>query len=108
MSNPKFKLDTNAPTVSWADPRSTESSSSSQVSICVFILAISAVHFLFLMYLFSKLKHLFPFYIFPHFEVAMSYMLIRMCIFLLLVTWSIVDDGCYLLDLEKGYSNNIR
>ncbi|URD89009.1 RNA recognition motif family protein [Musa troglodytarum] len=31
MSSPKFKLDTNAPTVSWADPRSGDSSSSSQV-----------------------------------------------------------------------------
>lgn len=31
MSNPKFKLDTNAPTVSWADPKNMESSSSSQV-----------------------------------------------------------------------------
>ncbi|CAA0842957.1 RNA-binding (RRM/RBD/RNP motifs) family protein [Striga hermonthica] len=28
MSNPKFKLDDNAPTVSWADPRNAESSSS--------------------------------------------------------------------------------
>nr|CAD1829867.1 unnamed protein product [Ananas comosus var. bracteatus] len=31
MSMPKFKLDSNAPTVSWADPRSGDSSSSSQV-----------------------------------------------------------------------------
>ncbi|XP_062112750.1 heterogeneous nuclear ribonucleoprotein Q [Humulus lupulus] len=31
MSNPKFKLDTNAPTVSWADPKNVESSSSYQV-----------------------------------------------------------------------------
>ncbi|KAM2466654.1 hypothetical protein COP2_008832 [Malus domestica] len=31
MSTPKFKLDTNAPTVSWADPRNTESSAASQV-----------------------------------------------------------------------------
>ncbi|CAL9203914.1 unnamed protein product [Musa hybrid cultivar] len=31
MSSPKFKLDANAPTVSWADPRSGDSSSSSQV-----------------------------------------------------------------------------
>ncbi|KAG1367562.1 heterogeneous nuclear ribonucleoprotein Q [Cocos nucifera] len=31
MSTPKFKLDSNAPTVSWADPRSGDSSSSSQV-----------------------------------------------------------------------------
>jgi heterogeneous nuclear ribonucleoprotein R len=33
MSDSKFKLDNNAPTVSWADPRNSESSSSSQV-IC--------------------------------------------------------------------------
>lgn len=32
MSNPKFKLDDNAPTVSWADPRNAESSAASQVS----------------------------------------------------------------------------
>ncbi|KAK2364388.1 heterogeneous nuclear ribonucleoprotein Q [Trifolium repens] len=31
MSDSKFKLDNNAPTVSWADPRNSESSSSSQV-----------------------------------------------------------------------------
>ncbi|KAJ0985529.1 hypothetical protein J5N97_003885 [Dioscorea zingiberensis] len=31
MSTPKFKLDSNAPTVSWADPKSGDSSSSSQV-----------------------------------------------------------------------------
>ncbi|KAD7480095.1 hypothetical protein E3N88_03231 [Mikania micrantha] len=31
MSNPKFKLDENAPTVSWADPKNAESSASSQV-----------------------------------------------------------------------------
>lgn len=31
MSNPKFKLDNNAPTVSWADSRNAESSASSQV-----------------------------------------------------------------------------
>ncbi|XP_008243563.1 PREDICTED: heterogeneous nuclear ribonucleoprotein R [Prunus mume] len=31
MSSPKFKLDTNAPTVSWADPKNTESSAASQV-----------------------------------------------------------------------------
>ncbi|KAI7752672.1 hypothetical protein M8C21_029205 [Ambrosia artemisiifolia] len=31
MSNPKFKLDDNAPTVSWADPKNAESSASSQV-----------------------------------------------------------------------------
>ncbi|KAL5545827.1 hypothetical protein UlMin_005514 [Ulmus minor] len=31
MSSPKFKLDTNAPTVSWADPKNAESSSASQV-----------------------------------------------------------------------------
>ncbi|KAH9674570.1 hypothetical protein KPL70_018504 [Citrus sinensis] len=31
MSNPKFKLDDNAPTVSWADPRNAESSAASQV-----------------------------------------------------------------------------
>ncbi|XP_068656312.1 heterogeneous nuclear ribonucleoprotein Q-like [Aristolochia californica] len=31
MSNPKFKLDNNAPTVSWADPKSADSSPASQV-----------------------------------------------------------------------------
>lgn len=31
MSNPNFKLDNNAPTVSWADPKNAESSSTSQV-----------------------------------------------------------------------------
>ncbi|KAG9440053.1 hypothetical protein H6P81_020218 [Aristolochia fimbriata] len=31
MSNPKFKLDNNAPTVSWADPKSADSSSATQV-----------------------------------------------------------------------------
>ena len=31
MSNSKFKLDNNAPTVSWADPRNSESSVASQV-----------------------------------------------------------------------------
>lgn len=31
MCTPKFKLDSNAPTVSWADPKSGDSSSSSQV-----------------------------------------------------------------------------
>ncbi|KAJ1394513.1 RNA-binding domain superfamily [Sesbania bispinosa] len=31
MSNSKFKLDNNAPTVSWADPRNSESSAASQV-----------------------------------------------------------------------------
>ncbi|CAK9179176.1 unnamed protein product [Ilex paraguariensis] len=31
MSNPEFKLDDNAPTVSWADPKNAESSSNSQV-----------------------------------------------------------------------------
>ncbi|KAL6145569.1 hypothetical protein ACLB2K_056255 [Fragaria x ananassa] len=31
MSTSKFKLDTNAPTVSWADPKNAESSASSQV-----------------------------------------------------------------------------
>ncbi|XP_015898640.1 heterogeneous nuclear ribonucleoprotein Q [Ziziphus jujuba] len=31
MSNPKFKLDNNAPTVSWADPRNVESSATSQI-----------------------------------------------------------------------------
>ncbi|XP_072967390.1 heterogeneous nuclear ribonucleoprotein Q [Typha angustifolia] len=31
MSMPKFKLDSNSPTVSWADPRNDDSSSSSQV-----------------------------------------------------------------------------
>lgn len=31
MLNPKFKLDDNAPTVSWADPKNAESSASSQV-----------------------------------------------------------------------------
>ncbi|CAJ2632339.1 unnamed protein product [Trifolium pratense] len=31
MSNSQFKLDNNAPTVSWADPRNSESSASSQV-----------------------------------------------------------------------------
>lgn len=31
MLNPKFKLDDNAPTVSWADPKNAETSSNSQV-----------------------------------------------------------------------------
>ena len=31
MSNPQFKLDKNAPTVSWADPKNAESSAASQV-----------------------------------------------------------------------------
>ncbi|XP_076910252.1 heterogeneous nuclear ribonucleoprotein Q-like [Bidens hawaiensis] len=31
MSKPEFKLDDNAPTVSWADPKNTEASASSQV-----------------------------------------------------------------------------
>lgn len=31
MSNPKFRLDKNAPTVSWADPKNADSSASSQV-----------------------------------------------------------------------------
>lgn len=31
MMNPKFKLDKNAPTVSWADPKNSDSSASSQV-----------------------------------------------------------------------------
>ncbi|XP_068654877.1 heterogeneous nuclear ribonucleoprotein Q-like [Aristolochia californica] len=31
MSNPQFKLDNNAPTVSWADPKSADSSPASQV-----------------------------------------------------------------------------
>lgn len=31
MSSPKFKLDSNAPTVSWADPKNVESSAASQV-----------------------------------------------------------------------------
>ncbi|KAK3226869.1 hypothetical protein Dsin_006731 [Dipteronia sinensis] len=31
MSSPQFKLDDNAPTVSWADPKNAESSASSQV-----------------------------------------------------------------------------
>ncbi|XP_024024788.1 heterogeneous nuclear ribonucleoprotein Q isoform X1 [Morus notabilis] len=31
MSNPNFRLESNAPTVSWADPRNAESSSTSQV-----------------------------------------------------------------------------
>lgn len=31
MSDPKFKLDSNAPTVSWADPKNAESSAASQV-----------------------------------------------------------------------------
>lgn len=33
MMNPKFKLGDNAPTVSWADPRNSDSQSSSQVDI---------------------------------------------------------------------------
>ncbi|GAA0167627.1 hypothetical protein LIER_40420 [Lithospermum erythrorhizon] len=33
MSSSEFKLDDNAPTVSWADPRNTESSTSSQVQV---------------------------------------------------------------------------
>lgn len=61
MSSPKFKLDTNAPTVSWADPKNTESSAASQVSYLCFLLhsdkllyssalslfSFSTVHFLF-------------------------------------------------------------
>ncbi|KAL7092237.1 hypothetical protein ACP275_12G153400 [Erythranthe tilingii] len=35
MSNPKFKLDDNAPTVSWADPKSAESSSSQVKAVYV-------------------------------------------------------------------------
>lgn len=31
MSDSKFKLDENAPTVSWADPKNVESSAASQV-----------------------------------------------------------------------------
>lgn len=31
MMNPKFKLDDNAPTVSWADPKNADSSAASQV-----------------------------------------------------------------------------
>lgn len=31
MINPKFKLDNNSPTVSWADPKNADSSASSQV-----------------------------------------------------------------------------
>ncbi|KAF5196525.1 Heterogeneous nuclear ribonucleoprotein q, partial [Thalictrum thalictroides] len=31
MSNPKFKLDNQAPTVSWADPKNAESAAASQV-----------------------------------------------------------------------------
>lgn len=31
MMNPNFKLGSNAPTVSWADPRSADSSAASQV-----------------------------------------------------------------------------
>lgn len=31
MMNPKFKLDNNAPTVSWADPKNADSSPASQV-----------------------------------------------------------------------------
>lgn len=33
MMDPKFKLDNNAPTVSWADPKNAESSAASQVVI---------------------------------------------------------------------------
>lgn len=62
MSSPKFKLDTNAPTVSWADPKNTESSAASQVSyyLCFLLhsdklfyssalalFSVSIVHFLF-------------------------------------------------------------
>ncbi|XP_075659947.1 uncharacterized protein LOC142629792 isoform X2 [Castanea sativa] len=32
MSNPQFKLDKNAPTVSWVDPKNAESSAASQIS----------------------------------------------------------------------------
>lgn len=32
MVDPKFKLDNNAPTVSWADPKNAESSAASQVA----------------------------------------------------------------------------
>nr|GMD43556.1 heterogeneous nuclear ribonucleoprotein R [Ipomoea batatas] len=32
MSNPNFKLDDSSPTVSWADPRNSDSSTSSQVA----------------------------------------------------------------------------
>ncbi|XP_051114067.1 heterogeneous nuclear ribonucleoprotein Q [Andrographis paniculata] len=35
MSNPKFKLDDNAPTVSWADPKSAESTSSQVKAVYV-------------------------------------------------------------------------
>jgi heterogeneous nuclear ribonucleoprotein R len=31
MSTPEFKLDTNAPTVSWADPKNGDSASTTQV-----------------------------------------------------------------------------
>lgn len=33
MSDSKFKLDDNAPTVSWADPKNAESTSNSQVIV---------------------------------------------------------------------------
>jgi heterogeneous nuclear ribonucleoprotein R len=36
MSNPEFKLDDNAPTVSWADPKNAGSSAASQVC-CIII-----------------------------------------------------------------------
>jgi len=35
MSNPEFKLDDNAPTVSWADPKNAGSSAASQVCCSV-------------------------------------------------------------------------
>lgn len=37
MTNPKFKLGSNAPTVSWADPRNADSSGASQVLFNLFI-----------------------------------------------------------------------
>lgn len=43
MSNPNFKLDDSSPTVSWADPRNADSSTSSQVA--------------YMSYLFSYLKY---------------------------------------------------
>lgn len=34
MSRPKFKLDDNAPTVSWADPKSADTSASQVFCLC--------------------------------------------------------------------------
>lgn len=51
MSTSKFKLDTNAPTVSWADPKNAESSASSQVSIYIY-------------FCYGFLSHFFCFYLF--------------------------------------------